>query len=70
MTTLYYVAPACFAFLLLPFAFLELPAMRENEGDWALNPPLLLGSAAAAFGERMAGTKGPPPGPRAERRSI
>ncbi len=52
ITTLYYIAPACFAFLLIPFCFLEAPKMLYTD-DWKLNPLLLLLSAASAFGERF-----------------
>ena len=50
ITTLYYIAPACFAFLLIPFSVLELPRLLYSD-DWKLNPSLLLLSAASAFGE-------------------
>ncbi|GLC45866.1 hypothetical protein PLESTB_001447500 [Pleodorina starrii] len=33
VTTLYYVAPACFAFLCIPFTFLELPRMLRPDTD-------------------------------------
>lgn len=32
VTTLYYIAPCCFAFLLLPFGFIELPKIMAEEG--------------------------------------
>ena len=51
ITTLYYIAPACFCFLLLPFSFLEAPVMMGST-TWVLQPTLLLGSASIAFGER------------------
>ena len=56
ITTLYYIAPACFVFLMFPFAFLELPKMWSTN-DWSLNPGLLIVSAASAFGE--CGCQGP-----------
>ena len=49
ITTLYYVAPACFAFLLIPFSFNELPLLVARDQAEA---PLgwLLVSAVSAFG--------------------
>lgn len=52
VTTLYYIAPACFVFLLVPFTVLELPKMTHDEG-LQINWPLLLGSAASAFALNM-----------------
>jgi len=52
VTTLYYIAPACFAFLLVPWSFLELPKMMGND-DWNFVPGILLASAAAAFALNM-----------------
>lgn len=49
ITTLYYVAPACFVFLCVPFSVLEMPRMVHDE-NIAVSPWLLLASAAAAFG--------------------
>jgi len=54
ITTLYYVAPACFMFLLLPFAFLELPTFLDPKAIWEFDPYLLLLSAASAFALNMA----------------
>lgn len=53
ITTLYYIAPACFVFLMIPFAFLEMPTLLTST-DWTLNPGLLLVSAASAFALNMA----------------
>lgn len=50
ITTLYYIAPACFVFLCVPFTVLEMPRMIHDE-TMKFNVPLLLCSAAAAFGE-------------------
>ncbi len=50
VTTLYYIAPACFCFLLVPFCFLELPKLLY-EADWTYSPGLLLLSATVAFCE-------------------
>jgi hypothetical protein len=52
VTTLYYVSPACFVFLTLPFVFLELPAMLDAE-DIKTNPLVLLSSAVLAFALNM-----------------
>ncbi len=52
VTTLYYVSPACFVFLTLPFVFLELPAMLDHE-DIKTNPLVLLSSAVLAFALNM-----------------
>ncbi len=50
ITTLYYVAPCCLAFLLVPFFGLEFHRLTAADGI-ALTPMNLLGNAAAAFGE-------------------
>ncbi len=49
ITSLYYIAPCCFAFLLLPFLMFELPKIR-NDPAVVINIPVLLSNAAAAFG--------------------
>lgn len=49
VSTLYHIAPPCFVFLFLPFTYIELPKM-VNDPDLNLNIPLLLLSAACAFG--------------------
>ena len=48
VTTLYYVSPACFAFLTVPFVFLELPALLSAD-DINVNPAVLLSNATLAF---------------------
>lgn len=48
VTTLYYVSPACFVFLTVPFVFLELPAMLVAD-DMTYNPLVLSSSAILAF---------------------
>jgi hypothetical protein len=48
VTTLYYVSPACFVFLSVPFVFLELPKFTTSE-DVNVNPAVLLSNAALAF---------------------
>ncbi|KAG1665573.1 hypothetical protein FOA52_000720 [Chlamydomonas sp. UWO 241] len=53
ITTLYYIAPACFCFLLIPFAFLEAPRLFASNEEINVNIPILLMSAAAAFGLNM-----------------
>ncbi|MEW5310383.1 MAG: hypothetical protein WDW38_002186 [Sanguina aurantia] len=54
VTTLFYIAPACAAFLTIPFAFLELPKMRDPATEWSLNPLLLAGSAVSALSLNLA----------------
>lgn len=49
VSTLYHIAPCCFVFLFLPFIYIELPKM-VNDPNLNLNIPLLLASAACAFG--------------------
>ena len=53
ITTLYYVAPCCFCFLLMPFFAIE---YRQLVADTAvvINPFNFLGNALAAFGLNMA----------------
>ena len=48
VTTLYYVSPACFAFLTVPFVFLELPRLLTAD-DVNVNPAVLLSNATLAF---------------------
>ncbi len=55
ITSLYYIAPCCFGFLLLPFLMFELPKIR-NDPAVVISIPVLLSNAAAAFGA-------PPPPP-------
>ncbi len=50
VSTLYHIAPCCFVFLFLPFIYIELPKM-VNDPNLNVNIPLLLLSAACAFGE-------------------
>jgi drug/metabolite transporter (DMT)-like permease len=50
ITTLYYVAPCCFLFLLLPFLTIEYTKL-VNDTDLTFSPLMLLGNAIAAFGE-------------------
>jgi drug/metabolite transporter (DMT)-like permease len=53
ITTLYYVAPCCFMFLLLPFFALEFGKIT-NDPDLVVNPFLMLTNALCAFGLNMA----------------
>ncbi|GIL81177.1 hypothetical protein Vretimale_12766 [Volvox reticuliferus] len=57
VTTLYYVAPACFAFLCVPFAFLELPRIMHTDTnsneEVGFPVPWLLISAVSAFALNM-----------------
>lgn len=53
ITTLYYVAPCCFGFLLVPWLFLEAGAISRDP-DVIISPFLLLTNAMVAFGEQGA----------------
>ncbi|GLC35983.1 hypothetical protein PLESTB_000526000 [Pleodorina starrii] len=53
VTTLYYIAPACFAFLCFPFTFIELPKMMHSDGGWRLPGGWLMLSAVSAFALNM-----------------
>lgn len=53
VTTLYYVAPCCLGFLLLPWALLEAPRLLASGEPLALDPVLLLSNAVAAFALNM-----------------
>jgi hypothetical protein len=53
ITSLYYISPACFCFLLLPFLMFELPKIR-NDPSVVINPAILFSNAAAAFALNMA----------------
>ncbi|KAL4418768.1 hypothetical protein ABPG77_010373 [Micractinium sp. CCAP 211/92] len=53
ITTLYLIAPACFAFLCIPFFFLELPKMM-NDPSLKVDPLIMITNAGAAFGLNMA----------------
>ncbi len=49
ITTLYYVAPCCFAFLCIPFCVLEAPVLLKDATiRW--DPAIFFSNAAAAFG--------------------
>ena len=53
VTTLYYVSPACFVFLCVPFFFMEFPKMM-SAGDIHMNPAVLISNAAVAFALNVA----------------
>lgn len=53
VTTLYYVAPCCLGFLLLPWALLEAPRLLGSGEPFALDPLLLVSNAVAAFALNM-----------------
>ncbi|KAL6769247.1 MOT20A [Auxenochlorella protothecoides x Auxenochlorella symbiontica] len=53
ITTLYYLAPACAAFLLVPFALIEAPKMLAD-AELVIAPAIMISNAAAAFGLNMA----------------
>jgi len=51
ITTLYYVAPCCFGFLLIPFMFLEFGKITTDP-NVIINPFYMITNALAAFGTR------------------
>jgi hypothetical protein len=53
VTTLYYVAPCCFMFLLIPFMALEMDRITTDT-NLVINPIYMLTNAAAAFALNMA----------------
>ena len=53
ITTLYYVAPCCFLFLLVPFFGLEWRKIT-NDADLSVNPFYMISNAILAFGLNMA----------------
>lgn len=53
VTTLYYIAPACFCFLLVPFAFIEAPRLMAD-ADVKIDAFVMITNAAVAFGLNMA----------------
>jgi hypothetical protein len=53
ISSLYHIAPCCFVFLFLPFTYIELPKMVKDP-NLHVNVPLLLASAASAFGGCLA----------------
>lgn len=53
ITTLYYVAPACFGFLTIPWVVLELPKVLQSD-DVRVNPLVLLSNCACAFALNLA----------------
>jgi drug/metabolite transporter (DMT)-like permease len=53
ITTLYYVAPCCFCFLLMPFLSIEYSQLMSDP-DLVVNPFLLVANAAGAFCLNMA----------------
>ena len=53
VTTLYYVAPCCLAFLTVPFFSIEY-ARLAADADVVINPAVFLSNALAAFGLNMA----------------
>jgi hypothetical protein len=49
VSTLYYIAPISFIFLLIPFSIFELPRIVDDPG-LVVRPELITLTAAAAFG--------------------
>jgi hypothetical protein len=55
ITTLYYVSPACFVFLLVPFCFLEMPKYLDQDTEVNLSQPhVLFLNALTAFALNIA----------------
>ncbi|CAL6270079.1 unnamed protein product [Bathycoccus prasinos] len=55
ITTLYYVSPACFIFLLIPFTFLEVPRYLDTNTEVNTSQPhILFLNACTAFALNMA----------------
>ena len=55
ITTLYYVSPACFVFLLVPFTILEVPRYLDSDTEVNTSQPhILLLNACTAFALNMA----------------
>ena len=52
ITTLYYVAPCCFGFLLVPFFSIEYSKIAMD-ANVAVNPLNFFGNAVAAFGKHL-----------------
>lgn len=48
LSTVYHIAPVCFACLVIPFVLLELPRIRSTT-NFMVNVPLLFGSSVSAF---------------------
>jgi hypothetical protein len=54
ITTMYYVSPCCFVFLLLPWTFLEYPKLAAAAGTVTFDPLVLTSNAVAAFALNLA----------------
>lgn len=55
VTTMYYVSPCCFVFLLVPWVFLEYPKLTAvATGEITISAPVLLSNAMAAFALNLA----------------
>mmetsp|Transcript_4266 Transcript_4266/g.12303 ORF Transcript_4266/g.12303 Transcript_4266/m.12303 type:complete len:357 (-) Transcript_4266:454-1524(-) len=54
LTTMYYVSPCCFAFLLVPWVFLEYPKLTSGEHEINIDPLILVSNAVAAFALNLA----------------
>lgn len=52
-TTMYYISPACFVFLLIPFIFIEAPAMSADP-NLKFEPLLFLGNCCVALALNLA----------------
>jgi len=51
--SIYYVSPACFVSLAIPFVFLEIPHMQASN-DWKFHPSAFLANALAALALNLA----------------
>lgn len=54
LTTLYYVAPCCLAFLTIPWALLELPWLMDPDVKFKLDAIVFLSNCGVAFGLNLA----------------
>ncbi|KAK4375232.1 hypothetical protein RND71_005909 [Anisodus tanguticus] len=56
ISTLYYVAPSCFVFLFIPWVFVEVPVLRENNSLGVLNLDFVIfgTNCLCAFGLNLA----------------
>lgn len=53
ITSLYYISPACLAFLTIPWVFIEMPRLQEI-AIWRFDPFVFLSNASIAFGLNLA----------------
>ncbi|GAQ82059.1 Nucleotide-sugar transporter family protein [Klebsormidium nitens] len=53
ITSLYYISPACLAFLTIPWVFIEMPRLQQI-AMWRFDPFVFLSNASVAFGLNLA----------------